>query len=223
MARICVICLCCVLMLFSLAATVLAAEPDTLVSASFAKDAWSPGDWILAKAPTATRLGKWVQRDNCIENEVPADPALLRSFNETLTTMVYNKQLVGDLTVSGTLEIGPGAAPGFVVVQDLAPDAEGRPQYGEFYELILYEKGINLWHHFLRDGKPTHELTAYCRFPLKADTPYRLTLKRKAKTLEISVEGHQIGVLIPTLTPGLFLGVEGCEGICRIHDFTITR
>ena len=33
-------------------------------------------------------------------------------------------------------------------------------------------------------------------FALKADTPYKLKVVRKAKTLDISVGEHQIGVLI---------------------------
>jgi hypothetical protein len=30
-------------------------------------------------------------------------------------------------------------------------------------------------------------------------------------------------VLIPTLAADLFAGLEGCEGVCRISDFSVTR
>jgi hypothetical protein len=215
--------LCCAVLLLGLASAAAADEPETLLSVSFGQDAWSPADWVIAKNPTVPHLGAWVQRPTCIENETPADPALAASLDHTLTTMVYARQFAGDLTVSATLEFGAGAAPGIVVAQTWAPDEEGRPQYGEFYEVIIYEQGLNLWHHFPRDGEPTYELAAYARFPLKPDTPYKLTAQRKGQTLEMSVDGHQVGVLIPPLAPELFLGLEGCEGICRATDFAVTR
>jgi hypothetical protein len=137
--------------------------------------------------------------------------------------MVFATKLAGDCTVSATFEIGAGAAPGIVLAQDWAADAEGRPQYGEFYEVIIYEKGINLWHHFARDGKRTYELAAYSTFALQPDTRYKLQVHRKGQTLDIAVDGHQIGVLVPALADQLFAGVEGCEGICRIYDFAVAR
>lgn len=215
--------LCCGLLLLGLAAAAPGAEPETLLSVSFAKDAWNPGDWVIAKNPTVPHLGMWVQRDTCIENETPTDPAQKSSLDQTLTTMVYAKPFAGDFAAAATFEIGSGAAPGIVLAQDWASDAEGRPQYGEFYEVIIYEKGINLWHHFARDGKRTYELSAYSTFALKADTPYKLKVVRKAKTLDISVGEHQIGVLIAPLAPELFVGLEGCEGVCRVSDFSVTH
>ncbi|MBI3923355.1 MAG: hypothetical protein HY318_18180, partial [Armatimonadetes bacterium] len=167
--------------------------------------------------------GKWIQRDTCIENVTPADPAKRSSLEDTLTTMVYSKKFTGDYTIAATFEIGAGAAPGIVLAQDWAPDDKGQPTYGEFYEVVIYEKGINLWHHFAREGKRLYEKSAYETFPLKPDTPYKLEVKRKGKNLEFSIDGHQMGLLVPSLSDELFVGIEGCEGVCRIMDFTVTR
>jgi hypothetical protein len=213
--------LCCAVLFVGVSAAAIGAE--TLLSVSFAQGAWDPSAWVLAKNPTVPHLGKWAQRDICVGNETTADPAKKSSLNDTLTTMVYGKPFAGDCTVAATFEIGAGAAPGIVVAQDWAPDGEGRPQYGEFYEVIIYEKGINLWHHFARDGKRLYELSAYSTFPLKPDTRYTLRVQRKKQTLDISVDGHQIGLLIPLLPNELYLGCEGCEGVCRLYDFAVTR
>jgi hypothetical protein len=211
----------CAALLLSLSALALCEEP--LLSVSFAKDAWNPADWVLAHNPTVAHLGQWVQRDDCIENETPADPAKVSSLEESLTTMVYGKPFTGDCTVTATFRIGPGAAPGIVLAQDWAPDADGRPQYGEFYEAIIYARGINLWHHFAQDGKRTYERTALYDFELKPDTPYEFSVRRKGKALEMTVDGHKAGVLIHSLPEQLFLGVEGCEGVCQVLDFKVTR
>jgi hypothetical protein len=169
------------------------------------------------------RPGKWIQRDTCIENETPADPVKRSSLEETLTTMVYGKKFAGDYTVTATFEIGAGAAPGIVLAQDWTRDDKGQPTYGEFYEVVIYEKGINLWHHFAREGKCLYEKSAYETFPLKADTRYQLTVRKKGKSLAFLIDGHEMGVLVPALADELFVGVEGCEGVCRIMGFTVTR
>lgn len=88
--------------------------------------------------------------------------------------------------------------------------------------MVIYGKGINLWHHFARDGKRLYEKSAYETFPLKADTRYKLEVKRKGKNLEFLIDGHQMGLLVPSLSDELFVGVEGCEGVFRIMDFTVT-
>ena len=54
-------------------------------------------------------------------------------------------------------------------------------------------------------------------------THYKLQVVRKGKSLEMSIAGQQIGVLIPALANELYYGVEGCEGVCRVYDFAATR
>ena len=195
---------------------------EPLLSVSFAKDAWNPADWVLAHNPTIAHLGQWVQRDDCIENATSADPAKASSLEESLTTMVYSKPFAADFTASATFRIGPGAAPGIVLAQDWAPDGDNRPQYGEFYEAIIYERGINLWHHFAQDGKRTYEKSAFYEFELKPNASYEFTVRRKGQALEMSVDGHKAGVLVHTLPEKLFLGVEGCEGVCQVMNFKVT-
>ena len=200
-----------------------AAAEETLLSVSFADKAWDPTVWTVAKNPTVAYFGKWIQREKCLENATPTDPARQSALDETLTTMVYSTKFRDDYTITATFEIGAGSAPGIVLAQDFAPDEQGRPQYGEFYEAIIYEKGINLWHHFARDGKRLYEKTAYSTFPLKPDTPYKFEVRRRGKTLQMTVAGHEVGVLIPALADELYLGVEGCEGVSRVFDFVVAR
>jgi hypothetical protein len=209
-------------MLLSLAGAALAAE--SLVSVKFTPDGWDPAAWTLCKNPTVEYLGKWIQRDDCIENVTPTDPAKKSALDQTLTTMIYNTKFSGNWTATATFEIGAGSAPGIMLVQDWAPDAQGRPQYGEFYEVIIYEKGLNLWHHFAgEDGKRTYEKTSYSTFALQPDTHYTLQVRRQKQSLQMTVDGHIVGVLLKPLPDELFIGVEGCEGVSRVYDFAVER
>lgn len=213
--------LCCLAIAAALSTAALTADP--LLSVSFAQGQWDPSAWVIAKNPTVEHLGQWVQREDSIENQTPDDPAKKSALDQSLTTMVYGKPFTGDYTVSSTLLIGPGAAPGIIIAQDWAPDAQGRPQYGEFYECIIYEKGINLWHHFAKDGKRTYEKWAWSNFALKPDTPYKFEVRKKGKSVSMTVDGRNLGVIIPSLPDELFLGVMGCEGVCRVFGFSVTR
>jgi hypothetical protein len=214
-------CWCVVVALLSLAGMVLAAE--SLVSLKFTPGGWDPAAWTLCKNPTVEHLGKWVQRDDCIENETPADKKI-QALDQTLTTMIYHTKFSGNWTASATFEIGAGSAPGIIIAQDFAPDAQGRPQYGEFYEAIIYEKGLNLWRHFATaEGKRAYELAVYSTFALKPDTRYTLTVTRKGKRLEMNVDGHIVGLTVSALPAEVFLGVMGCEGVSRVYDFAVSR
>ena len=200
-----------------------AGAAESLVSLKFTRDGWDPAAWTLCKNPTVEYLGQWVQRDDCIENWTPPDKKT-QALDQTLTTMIYNTKVSGNWTATATFEIGAGSAPGIVIVQDWAPDAQGRPQYGEFYEVIVYEKGLNLWHHFAgADGKRTWEKTCYGTFALKPDTHYTLQVRRQKQSLQMTVDGHIVGVLLKPLPGEVFVGVEGCEGISRVYDFAVER
>jgi hypothetical protein len=213
--------ICVALLLVVLAGYVGAAESP--VSLKFARDGWDPTAWTLCKNPTVEHLGQWVQRDDCIENWTPPDKKT-QALNETLTTMIYNKPVSGNFLATATFEIGAGSAPGMVLVQDWAPDAQGRPQYGEFYEVIIYEKGLNLWHHFATpEGKRTWEKTCYGTFALQPDTRYTLQVRRQKQSLQMMVDGHIVGVLLNALPADLFVGVLGCEGISRVYDFALEQ
>jgi hypothetical protein len=221
----------CALILMILCAHAPAAE--AVVDVSFAEGAWDPAVWTMAKSPIVDYFGDWIQRDNCIENVTPDDPEKRHALDGTLTTMVYKTPFSGNWTVSATFEIGPGAAPGIVIAQDIAADDQGRPEYGIYYEAIVYEKGINLWYHFAQDdGKRKWHKALYARFPLQPDTPYTLTIQRKGQALDLQVLNpaaadqqalQQTGLTLPTLPGEVYLGIEGCEGICRTLDFKVIK
>ena len=77
--------------------------------------------------------------------------------------------------------------------------------------------GINIWHHYFKDGKPFWKLTAYERFTLKPNTRDELKVeysrRRTDKMLSVSVDGHEFGYLDNSLPDELYVGLTGIEGI----------
>jgi len=196
---------------------------ETLFSTKFNKGGWNPEEWILAKSPELNHFGKWVQRDASIENETPADEAKKTSWAETFTTMVYKDKVGGDVTISSTMEFLDRYAPGIVLVQEIGSDKEGKPEYREFFEVCIYNEGVNIWQHFFKDGKWGHKKTAYENFTLKPNTHYRLEIKKKGKEFSVAIDGHKFGYLEVSLPEEVYAGIEGCEGVNRFYDFAIDK
>ena len=196
----------------------------------FAKEKWRPGDWILVKSGRWDRVGTWVQRQDCIENAVPADaaPKDLRGkrAGETYTSMVWNRELGPDTVVRATMSFAERMAPLIVIAPELGKDARGRPEFRNHFEVVLFDQGINVWQHFRVDGKPAWKKLAYSRFPLKPNTRYRLevSLKQTAKgrQMVVKVDGHEFGFINDVLPVKYRVGITGCEGVNRFYDFRVS-
>ena len=135
----------------TLACTLGTARAGTVFHCSFARGAWDPNRWMLVKSPRWSHFGGWVQKDDCIENETPADAAakdlLGKRAPETYTSMVLKRTFSGNVVVRSTMEFTDRMAPLIVLAPTLGKAAKGRPEYREHYEVVLYDGGINVWHH----------------------------------------------------------------------------
>jgi len=206
-----------------------AADPS--FACSFERGKWDPNDWTLVKSPRWEPMGEWIQRDTHIENKTPKDakPAELVSAwaGETYTSMVLKNKCSGDITVRCRLEFADQMAPLIVIAPELGRDKQGRREYREHFEIVIYDKGVNVWHHYHKKGKPSWEKAAYCRFPLKPNVPYQLEAKitttARGKELTVNIDGHEFGYLDDTLPDTFHVGITGCEGVNRFYDFAIVR
>ena len=197
---------------------------------SFARNAWDPADWIVVKSPRWDHFGQWIQEDSRIVNETPSGAApaelLQKLAAETYSSMVVKQPYTGNVTISSTMEFADRMAPLLVIAPELGTDANGRAEYREHYEVIIYDKGVNVWHHFYRDGKPTWKRAAYWQYPLQPNTPYKLQVKISgtpgSKMLTVLVAGHKMGFLDNSLPDVFHVGITGCEGVNRFYDFAVS-
>ncbi len=196
-----------------------------LMSCTFDRKGWDPEHWVLVKSPRGDHFGTWVQKDGHIENAVPADATakelLGKRASETYTSMVWKDKVRGEVTIRVTLAFVQRMAPLIVLAPTLGRDAKGRPEYREHLQVVLYDKGVNVWHHFYENDRPSHKRAAYARFPLKADTPYVLEVKKRRKNLQISVAGHTFGYRDESLPDEFYVGITGCEGVNKFYKMEV--
>lgn len=196
---------------------------------SFAEGAWNPNDWTLVKSPHWDHFGGWIQKQTHIENHTPAGATaadlLSTRAPETYTSMVLKKQFTGDVAISSTMEFTDQMAPLIVITPGLGKDKKGRAEYREHFEVVIYNKGVNVWHHYFKDGKPSMEKVAYSNFTLKPNTKYNVKVEITAtpggKELSVTIGDHKFDYIEGSLPDNFYVGITGCEGINRFYDFTV--
>lgn len=103
---------------------------ETDFSCSFDPNGWSEKSWIMVDRPDLKKGGGWIQLRDCIEND-----------NAAHTSMVYNKKYKGDVSVSCTMSFLDKYAPSITIVSNFVENQEGRMEYKDFFEVVLYYKG----------------------------------------------------------------------------------
>jgi hypothetical protein len=210
-----------------LAGTLVAGE----ITCTFTPTGWKPGDWVLVKSPRWSHRGTWVQEADAIRNATPSDATaqdmLGKRAGETYTSMVLKQAATGNLRVESTMSFAHRMAPLIVLAPVLGEDREGSPEYREHWEIVLFDQGVNVWHHVYENGKPSWRKAAFARFPVKAGEKHKLsvTVKRvgEGAQLTVRVGDHEMGYLDEHLPESLHVGLTGCEGTNRFYDFRLTQ
>lgn len=207
----------------------LGADPAkrALYACEFTAGHWNRADWLLVKHPAVAHFGDWVQQDGRIANEVPQgiEPAeLQRKYSpDTYSGMVYKEKVGGNVTVTSTMAYAFKMAPLILLVPELPENAQRQKEYGEHFEIIIYNEGLNIWRYLMKDGKLTYRRAAFANFPLEKDTKYKLEVKKTGKTLTVSVAGHTVGYYEEALPDSFYVGITGCEGLNYFYDFAVAR
>jgi len=185
---------------------------NTVYSCTFGTNGWSREDWTLVDRPDLKRGGDWKQTATYIEND-----------NPECTSMVYRKRLHGDVNVSCTLAFLDRMAPSLILAGRLHQAPGERPVYADHFEIVVWDQGINVWHHRVQDGKSVWTKTAFCTLPLAKGEPHRLQVRKKGQELTMTVGTTTFGYVDPSLPEDYQVGITGEEGLNRFYDLTIEQ
>ena len=178
------------------------------IACSFQQGKWISSEWMFVKRRDMAGRSEWLQKANCIENDGHH------------TSMVYKKKFSGDVTISMTTAFANRMAPALVIVTKLG-DADGATVFDEHVEITMWDEGVNIWRLHTVNGKSLWELTAFSKFKLSQNTPYKLEVTKKRKELTIKVDGHAFGYIENSLPDDYYVGITGCEGVNRFYDVAI--
>jgi hypothetical protein len=189
---------------------------------SFAENQWTPQDWMIVKYPGLANEGSWVQKPDCIINAVPADaePDDMcedgKYAKDTFAGMILRKGFDSPQKVASTMSFDYKMAPLIHITEEVDGNGNGdAPVLGQRYEVVLYDKGINVWEHFRQDDKIKYHRKLFYQAPLLAGKKYHLELEVDSvkKKLTVILDGTRISIHAPLLPDKFYVGIMGCEGI----------
>lgn len=191
----------------------------------FERQQWNTSDWIMIKRPAFARLGDWIQNDDHIANQTPAqatnDEMQGTKASETYTGMVLKQIITGSATISATMSFDYKMAPSIVIAGPLGESKDGKPEFRRLTEVVLFDQGVNIWVHEYINGSSKWTKLAWSTFAIEPRKKHELHIAISGQKLEITVEGHAIGVTDSGLPNAYSVGIAGNEGINRFYAFSV--
>lgn len=211
------------LTLCMLGASVFAAD---YFETAFTPGNWRESDWIMVKSSRWPYRGRWIQENGFIANAVPQDatPRELESkrAGETYTSMILNRAFSGNAAISCTMDFDHRMAPGLIIAEEPVKTEAGA-EYRNHYEIILFDRGINVWRHYFEDGRQKWVRKAFLTAPFKPGTPYELSVKiqfdGRGPQMILQAGGHTFGFHDGNIPRNYRVGIVAGEGINRFYDF----
>jgi len=194
------------------------------VNVQFVPGKWNQEDWLLVRSPRWKETSHWIQKEDCIANHIPEDlrPEEMQMgrdrTGETYISMLYKTPFHGKAAFHTRCAFDDRMAPLLVFSKELSD------VHHDHLEVVLYDHGINLWHHYFVDGKPSWKLIGFMSMSLKQGVPYDLSAEfifnAKGAFLVMSCEGQSFGARIDGDWPmDYYAGITACEGRNRFFDF----
>ncbi len=184
---------------------------------SFARNSGWTEELVHAYSFRFTDTPEFTQFNDHIENK--ADPNGPMGY-EYLAIMSPEQYPIGT-TVSTHTSFEDLGAPMIVLADKLYRDAAGIVRYGEYFEIVLYKDGINVWQMWYRNGEVSWKKRMGVVFPVTTGETHALSVTVGEDQLTICVDGREMSVFIPDMYRSFHVGVDACEGINRFYDMTI--
>ena len=206
------------------------------VDISFARGRWNPADFIPAKSWRWDYMGVFDQLDDGIVNrcpDLPGDQVYKKHHDAVYAALMYKGRFAIGEFVSSTMMFDYRMAPILVLAEDLGRNAKtGEPEFRDHWEVCLYDRGVNVWHHFFVDGVQKWHKAASLLLPereyFRANVRYDLQVtvdynKNGRKEMKVAVGDYQF-TYVDDLLPDTFqAGIIACEGRNFFYDFKARR
>lgn len=220
----------------ALAASASGAASDG-IRVDFADGKWDKARWTEVRQAAWDRGNPFDQEPDhivCRADPSWSDEELFKNHvSEVFSCIMLTNVFSGRLTVSTEASFDHRMAPAIVIADETPKDAQGREELRDFYEIVLYDKGLNVWRH--RNpvgGEPIYDKAAYLEADFEPKKTYKLevslrpmTVKggRSACDVRVTCGGRSFGLQEPGFPRSFRVGVIGSEGRCRFRSFEVGK
>ena len=190
---------------------------------------FTPGNWEqegleLAYSWRFEELPEFVQEADCIRNSASLPGSCQNGGYDYMGLMLPETYGAGTkLTVrcSFAATEGGSGAPMLTIADRCEVDENGVLRTLDYYEVVIWHRGMNLWRLHTEDRQVHHYLVAGLSFPLKMDTMHTLSAELKDNRMMISVDDQMADLFVSDMPEQYRIGYTACEGICKLFDMTV--
>ena len=183
---------------------------------------FGPGEWENAGLTYAysrrfESLPLFRQEADCIVNGRRADNPAVYDYMGLLAPGTY----AAGAKISVHCSFEALGAPMLLLSMRHETDDSGILRTLEYYEIVIWKNGLNVWRHFTCERGPGHYLVLGASFPLAGGEKHLLCAEVRKDRLLTRVDGHEFNLFLHDLADSFRLGYTACEGFCRLYDMTV--
>lgn len=185
------------------------------------KIVFTNGNWedklVHAVSRRFKSMPEFKQEADCIVNGRNDDGAMGYDYITLMTKETYGP----GTKVTAEVEFESYGAPLLVFSKDLTQDEDGTFRYGTFYEVVLWEEGINVWNLYMLNGKLEWELVLFEEMKIEPKTKCTFSVEIFDKYLSVAIEDRKFKVQTKELAPQVHIGITACESLNRLYSLEI--
>ena len=187
----------------------------------FIKGKWeNDSDFAYAYTMRWDKTPVFIQEEDHVRNGKHGDGNELYDFD--YTSYMSRKKYPANVKISAVCSFDNYGAPLFVFADKLIEDENGVLWYDEYYEAVIYENGINVWHLYRDDSNViVWDKLLGVEFPVSAKEKHTFSVKIDGKKMFIEADGKKMTLLIDKLYDSFHVGITACEDINRFYMLTV--
>ena len=160
---------------------------------------------------------KFVQKDGYIESST--DSSMPDGY-DYITLMLKEKYKVGTKLTTTTYFEKYGA-PIIIIANKVDFKNGDAPLLNDYIEVVIWEKGINVWKHDVTEGKDTWFLMDSKEFKVEKATPVTFSAMIDAGKLIANCGSETLSINTDLINDEIYMGIQACEGINRFYSLTV--
>lgn len=188
-----------------------------LLSVNFKKGEWE-NKLEYAYTSRYEAFPQFVQEKDCVVNQKND----VNNYGFDNVTLVTKEKYEEGTTVTAECSFDVMGAP-LILITDGLYEENGKLRFGDYYEVVLYEDGINVWQMYMEDSTVKWNKLLGVAFKVSEKEKHTFSVKLLKQAFEITCGEEKIWLRVPDLPKSVNLGITACEGINRFYGFSVTE
>ncbi len=182
----------------------------------FKEGSWDSEEWIYAASKATPYRVEFTQKDSYIKNN-----PLGNSNRFEYVSMVLKEKFKKNIKAVVEASFEEYGAPLFVFSNDLKTLDNNHVEYGTHFEVVAYEKGINVWHIFVDNDRQKVKKVFSAQFPVKEKEKFLLSMELNGETLTAGIGDISFSVHCDLIPEEFHIGITACEGVNHFYHMKI--